>query len=63
MANENHAETEDTPTVEEYTPVSSIVQREIHGPVEVPTRGTMTRASHRNWKRTFQILRSLGKRR
>jgi hypothetical protein len=48
-------------TSEEFKPVSSIVTRNFIRSKPMPSPKTLTRASHANFRRVLQILRSLGK--
>jgi hypothetical protein len=61
MADEtqNNVEEVKSPSPAVYNPVSSVVRRQVRPQV---TRGMpMTRATHKNWKRTMKLLKSLGK--
>jgi hypothetical protein len=46
---------------EEFKPVASIVRREFIRSKPIPSPKRLTRASHANFRRVLQILRSLGK--
>jgi hypothetical protein len=59
-AQNNVEEAQSTTPLPEYNPVSSIVQHKVAVPT-ITKRSSMTRATHKNWRRTMRLLKSLGK--